>query len=204
MAEQIQALVNEIQQLANTGNRVIIAIAGPPAAGKSTFVETLQQAVAGSVVVPMDGFHLDNSILESRGLLARKGSPATFDALGYYHLIKRLRADDEIVIAPTFDRAADLSRAGAIEIPRSARILLTEGNYLLLNQTPWQSLSELFDLTVKLSVPEAILSERLVQRWLDHGLSAEAALQRAEQNDLPNARLVLEASAKADRIINNF
>ena len=200
----IHELLKQVKGLALSNERVIVAIAGPPAAGKSTFVEQLVQQLDNAVVVPMDGFHLDNVILEKRGLLSRKGSPETFDASAYAHLLQRIKTSNETMYAPVFDRKADLSRASAIEVSPETKVILAEGNYLLLDQAPWQQLQPLFDLTVSLSVPEAVLQQRLLQRWLDHGLTAEAALARAESNDLPNARLVINKSIPADCLINNY
>ena len=201
---EIHELVQQVKALASTNTRLVIAIAGPPAAGKSTFVEQLAQQLEGAVVVPMDGFHLDNGILEKRGLLSRKGSPETFDASAYADLLMRIKQAKETVYAPEFDREMDLSRASAIEISPDAKIILAEGNYLLLDQSPWKQLHPLFDLTIQLNVPMDILQKRLVQRWLDHGLSKGEALLRAKSNDLPNAVLVIEKSIPAECVINNY
>jgi len=200
----LDATISRIQTLAKTSNRIIVAIAGPPGAGKSTLVAEISNSLDGSVVVPMDGFHLDNVILQQREMMTRKGSPASFDADGYYQFISRLKHSSETIYAPIFDRSSDLSRAGAIEIPGTTKIVITEGNYLLLDQAPWNKLAELFDLTVYLDVPSATLRERLINRWLAHGLSAADALKRAESNDLINTNLVVQYSKQADIIIENF
>ncbi len=201
---EVNSLVDQIKFLAETHNRVIVAIAGAPGSGKSTLVAELNKRLSDSVVVPMDGFHLDNIILEERKLMPRKGSPASFDADGYIYLLKRIRGAEETAYAPVFDRRLDLSKAAAIEILKETRIILTEGNYLLLDQAPWNNLAELFDLSVFLEVPEAVLRERLIRRWLDHGLSEEKALARAESNDLPNAELVTQSSISANVVIKDF
>lgn len=203
MLERSQ-LIHKIQLLAESNGRIIVAIAGPPAAGKSTFVDELLHALDSAVVVPMDGFHLDNKILKGRGLMSRKGSPDTFDAPGYAEILKRIKAADETVYAPVFDREADLSRASAIEVTPEAKVILAEGNYLLLDQGPWNRLRPLFDLTIQLNVPEDILQQRLLKRWLDYGLTEGQAMVRAESNDLPNARLVINNSVPAECLINNY
>ena len=201
---ELTRLSARIKELTKNSNRVIVAIAGPPGSGKSTFVEKLKNKLDDAVVVPMDGFHLDNVILEERNLMPRKGSPQSFDAAGYVNLIARLQDNHETVLAPVFDRDKDLSRAGAIEISESTKIVLTEGNYLLLNQAPWNQLDDFFDLTVFLDVPSEILRERLIKRWLDQGLSLEDAVIRAESNDLINASFVSDRSKDSDFRINNF
>lgn len=199
---QVGALADTI--LARLGAaRLIVAIAGAPGAGKSTLAEALWAALndrrAGvAAVMPMDGYHLDNAILDGRGLHARKGSPPTFDVDGLARDLARLRAADRPVILPVFDRDLDLSRAGAREVAPEVPVILIEGNYLLLDQEPWRGLAPLFDLTVFLEVPEAELERRLIDRWLHYGHSPEAARARALGNDIPNARLVAGMSRRAD------
>jgi fructokinase len=200
----ITSLSARIKALAVDSNRVIVAIAGAPGSGKSTFVEKLKNSLDSAVVVPMDGFHLDNVTLQALNLIPRKGSPESFDVDGYISLLSRIKENKGSVFAPTFDRKMDLSRAGAIEIPSHAKVVLTEGNYLLLDQEPWSSLKDIFDLSVYLDVPSEILHERLIQRWLDHGLSFDDAVIRAESNDLINASLVSNHSTNSDFRINNF
>lgn len=178
--------------------RHLIALAGPPGAGKSTLAAALGQALGpDSVVVPMDGFHLDNHLLIPRGLLARKGAPETFDAAGLLALLQRFAAGGAAPY-PVFDRTLDLSRAQAGEVTAAHRFIIVEGNYLLLDQPVWRDMAALWSLAIRLKVPEAELERRLVARWLDHGLDADAALARAQGNDLPNARLVLTGSLPGD------
>lgn len=178
--------------------RFIVAIAGPPGAGKSTLAAQVVSALGpGARLVPMDGFHYDNAVLEPRGLLPRKGAPETFDAEGFLSLMRRLRAGEAAAI-PVFDRGADLARAGADLVTKEDRILVVEGNYLLLDEEPWRDLTALFDLTVMIEVPQDELERRLVARWLTHGLPVAAARARALTNDLPNARRVVTGSCPAD------
>jgi pantothenate kinase len=183
-----------------TDGRVLIAIAGPPGAGKSTLAAALADQVAGAAVVPMDGFHLDNMVLEQRGLLARKGAPESFDAAGFLNMVTRLKRGEEVVI-PVFDRARDIAIAGARVIGPEQRVLLIEGNYLLLDRAPWNGLAGCWDLTIGIEVPLPELEARLVQRWRDHGLMQAAAVARAMGNDIPNAQLVVAGSVSADLVI---
>lgn len=190
-------LASLILKRAEGSQRFLVALAGPPGSGKSTLAVSLADAIPASRVVPMDGFHYDNAILIQRGLLPRKGAPDTFDAEGFVNLVRRLRSPGEVAI-PVFDRAADLSRAGADVVVPQDRILIIEGNYLLLDEPRWNGLVGLFDLTVYLDVEESELERRLVQRWLDHGLAPDAARARALGNDIPNARLIAARSRPAD------
>lgn len=183
--------------------RVVVAIAGAPGSGKSTLAHDLAGRLGpDAAVLPMDGFHLDNTRLEPLGLLARKGAPQTFDAAGFVRLVGALRGADAVPY-PTFDRARDITVPGGGEIAPTTRFVLVEGNYLLLRTPPWSDLKALFDLTVFLNVPEPVLKSRLVARWLEHGLSPDEALARAQGNDMINARLVLDGSAVADFTVVN-
>lgn len=202
----LESLPYAIKSRLRDDGRLIVAIAGAPASGKSTLAEDLCAAInhggkTPAVIVPMDGFHLDNAVLDARGLRSRKGAPQTFDCIGFAALLRRLRADDGEVVIPLFDRSLDLARAGASVVGPQHRILLVEGNYLLLNSDPWRQLKPLFDMSVYLDVPTAELERRLIQRWLDYGHSPEDARKRALSNDLPNAEVVVTTSAPADYIL---
>lgn len=189
--------------------RTIIAIAGPPASGKSALAETVVQkinresdaALPEVALLPMDGYHLDNHILDSRGLLARKGAPETFDAYGFCEAVKRLSLSQEELFFPRFDRQMDLAVANSIAIHPETQVILVEGNYLLLKSHPWSSLRDVFTHTIFLCPPLDVLQERLIQRWITHGLDPDAAKQRATGNDLPNAELVLRESRDADFVL---
>lgn len=184
--------------------RVLIALAGPPGAGKSTLADALVQRLntsspeAPAVVVPMDGFHYDNLILEARGLRGRKGAPETFDASGFLALLHRLRDVTNDVAIPVFDRSMDLSRASARMIEPRHRLLVVEGNYLLLDRPVWRDLRPLFDMTIFLKPTLATIEERLIQRWLDHGYQRDEAITKARGNDLANAEVILAESGPAD------
>jgi len=198
----MSGLTETVLDRARSAERVIVAIAGPPGAGKSTLAEALRAKVAAAghwvAVVPMDGFHFDDGVLADRGLLPRKGAPETFDVAGYRHLMGRLRARESDVAIPVFDRATEIARAGAAIVPAETRIVLTEGNYLLLDEEPWAGLAGMFDLTVSLKVPLDELERRLIDRWLNLGYSYGRAREKALSNDIPNARRVVAGSRRAD------
>ncbi len=187
--------------------RRLVAVVGPPGSGKSTLAAAVAAHLdsmrpGSAAVIPMDGFHYDNTVLEARGLRALKGSPASFDVDGLRHLLARLREGQEPETAiPLFDRAADLARAGAGIVPASARYLIVEGNYLLLNSPPWNDLARYFDLTVMLEVPRDTLEERLLGRWRGLGLSEDEARSKVEDNDLPNVDYTLSHSRAADLVL---
>lgn len=191
-------VLEAITGLGAQDTRTLVGIAGPPGSGKSTLAARLAARLGPqAAVLPMDGYHLDNATLEQRGLLHRKGAPQTFDAAGFVQLVRALR-DGETVPYPTFDRAADRTVPGGGCIARDTRIVLIEGNYLLLDTPPWSALKPLFDLTVFLDVPTDVLRARLHARWRTHGLSPDQAAARADGNDMLNVALVQASSARAD------
>lgn len=187
----IAAVLDRIAALPAPSLRHLVAIAGPPGSGKSTLAAALAQALGPSAAaVPMDGFHLDNALLDSRGLRHRKGAPETFDADGFVLAMRRLASEPDVIL-PVFDRDRDIAIAGRIEVAARHRVVLVEGNYLFLDQPPWRDLGGLWSLCVFLNPGLPELRRRLVRRWRDHGLAQAEAEARAEDNDLANAARVL-------------
>ncbi len=204
----VSALVELIANRVHDSKRHLVAIAGPPGAGKSTLADDLLTAISGSgescAVVPMDGFHLDNAILKAKGLLDKKGAPETFDAWGFVHQIKRLSTGEDDVYVPVFDRDRDLAVAGAACIDANANIILVEGNYLFLNSAPWDQLGAYWHTSLFIDPGMPVIEQRLKQRWLDQGLTLEQSNTRVQANDIPNAKTVLQHSdsASTDVIID--
>jgi pantothenate kinase len=180
--------------------RRIVGVTGAPGAGKSSYAAKLATQT-GAVVVPMDGFHLSNDELRRLGRLERKGAPDTFDAAGYVALLRKLRTDPGPVRAPAFDRRAEAVVPNAITVPPGVDVI-TEGNYLLLDEPPWDAVRPLLDEAVYVEVPERLRIERLVARHVEHGRTADQARERAERgSDAANARLVRATRHRADRVI---
>ena len=189
------------------GERRIVAIAGAPGSGKSTIAEELDRRLneidpGSTALLPMDGYHYDDEVLTPRGWQARKGAPHTFDVGGYGAALRRLKANDEATVAvPRFDRDIEIARAGAILIEQSVRLIVTEGNWLLLDDEPWPTLRPWFDRTALVVADMETLEARNRQRWVDYDFTEAAIKAKLEDNDLPNVRLVYEHSAEPDWII---
>ena len=195
--------------IARAGNlpRLMVAVAGPPGSGKSTLADSLRDAlmVAGesAVVVPMDGFHFDDIILNRRGHRPRKGAPWTFDVAGFEVLLKRIRAREPDIAIPVFDRTMELSKAAADIVNATDRFMIIEGNYLLLKSEPWNRLKPLFDVSLFLDVSLDEIERRLTGRILAHGHDAAYAKHWIESNDMLNVREVIANSADPDIRIAN-
>ena len=196
-----QAVAERMRALPE-GRRCLIAIAGPPGAGKSTLAAALVQELAPmAALVPMDGFHFDNDTLKARGLRNRKGAPETFDLEGLSGLLERLVREDEVAI-PSFDRVLDKVVGSSALVRAGHRWVIVEGNYLLLDEPGWRDLARLWDLAVYLDESHDVLEERLVHRWLDLGLTLDDAQAWALGNDSPNARRVAAARLPADLVLS--
>lgn len=185
--------------------RFLLGITGPPGSGKSTLAHRLaatmleQRGPGSAVVAPLDGFHLSNETLESLGLVSVKGAPQTFDAPAFLASLRRLR--DEAAPAvywPDFDRSAEQTIPDAISIGPTARLVVVEGNYLLLEQPAWHEVRELLDQVWYLEVPVDVLRRRLIERHMAHGRSEADAVRHVDESDLVNAQLVGRTKHLAD------
>lgn len=186
------------------GRRVLLGIVGAPGAGKSTAAAALASLnPADHKQVPMDGFHLADQALSGLGLLDRKGAPETFDAHGYAALLSRLRgAPGHTVYAPAFERALEQPLANALPIPASASLLITEGNYLLLDAPGWREARAQLNEVWFLDVAPDVRRRRLIARHILFGKDPAAAEEWVRRVDEPNAALVTATRESADRILD--
>jgi pantothenate kinase len=203
-----ETFVERARALASGGRRAILGITGAPAAGKTTLAEELVAAIATSsppgwvAHVPMDGFHLADVELVRLGLRDRKGAPDTFDALGYAALLRRLREDrDDMIYAPGFERVIEQPIAGAIPVARDARLIVSEGNYLLVGEPRWTQVRSLIDEVwyADLDRPERL--RRLVDRHMRFGKDEATAIAWATGTDELNAEVVAATRGRADLLV---
>ena len=192
-----------LREMLKTGSRIILGLVGPPGAGKSTVGLALRDAFRDiSQIVPMDGFHLANVELSRLGRAGRKGAPDTFDSAGYVDLLKRLRAQspDEVIYAPEFRREIEEPIAGAIPIFPETQLLITEGNYLLLDEGHWKKVPAYLDEVWYVDVDDALRIERLAARHQQFGRSRDEAIAWVNNTDEPNARLIATGKLRADLV----
>lgn len=200
-----EELVSTILARSAGAQRFIVAIAGPPGAGKSIASTRLAEMLpeGQSAIIQADGFHYDNALLDALGRRQRKGAEDTFDCRGLEITLERLRSMEADVVVPVFDRELDVSRACAGSVAKDTRYILVEGNYLLLNRQPWAGLAKFFDFLVFVSWPRTELERRLLERWTDLGHTMDAARNWVTTNDLPNVDIVRQHSRTADFVLSS-
>jgi pantothenate kinase len=206
-------LVDRARALVADGGRAVLGITGAPGAGKTTLAQELLAALAAApppglpayqwvAHVPMDGFHLADVELDRLHRRDRKGAPDTFDALGYASLLRRLHEDvDEMIYAPGFERTLEQPIAGTIGVPRAARLIVTEGNYLLLTEDGWSGVRPMLDQVWYVDLDPAERLRRLVHRHIRFGKDASSALAWATGTDEHNAAVIAATKGRADLVV---
>ena len=202
--EPLAAVVERARALVRPGPRTLLGITGAPGAGKSTLAAALGAALgSGAAIVGMDGFHLADAELARLDRRARKGAPDTFDSFGYAALLARLRdRTDPVVYAPAFDRRLEEPIGSAVAVGRDVPLVVTEGNYLLLEGDGWPAARRTIDVVWFLDLPEHARVERLANRHAEFGMPLAAAYERATSgSDATNAALVATTRSRADLVL---
>lgn len=192
-----------LQSRLNTGRRFLLGLVGAPGSGKSTLARALCEHLGGAAqLVPMDGYHLANVQLQRLGRAQRKGAPDTFDSHGYVSLLRRLRAPEDgvTVYAPDFRREIEEPIANAIAVEPQVPLIVTEGNYLLMDEPGWRDVRGLLDEVWYVEEDEALRLQRLIARHEAFGRAAEDARSWVAQTDEPNARRIEATRARAHRV----
>jgi pantothenate kinase len=196
-------LIDRLRAFASTSRRTIVGVCGPPGAGKSTLAHQLVTALgATAALVPMDGFHLANRVLEDLGIAERKGAPETFDVDGYAAVLGRLaNQEDAVVYVPEFRRDLEESLAGSMAVPREVPLVITEGNYLLMRDHAWRRARAHVQEVWYLEVDDHVRRQRLQARHRQFGRTAAQARAWAERVDEPNARAIAATAPYADLVV---
>ena len=207
--DDFDAVVRRAGAVAARGGRRLIGVAGTPGAGKTTLAAALVRALnrdspvgpSWAVHVPMDGFHLADVELGRLGRLGRKGAPDTFDADGYAALLERIRVADETVYAPAFDRDVEQPVAGAIPVLPESRLVVTEGNYLLLDEPGWRRARAALDEVWFCELDDDERRRRLVDRHVRFGKTLPEAQAWVADVDEPNAVAISATRPAADAVV---
>ncbi len=198
----VEQAVQRATAMAAAG-RTVLGIAGCPGAGKSTLSAAIAGRVASSVIVPMDGFHMLNEDLVRLGRRNRKGAPDTFDVAAYVAQLAKIRGQDRRPItAPRYDRAASAPVPDAITIGPDVALVITEGNYLLLNEAPWDAVRPLLDEVWFVVVDDAVRVPRLIARHIEFGKSPDEAREWVWRSDEANAVIVATTCDRADVVVH--
>ena len=202
------ALADLDARLAGQSHLVMAGLAGPPGAGKSTVARQVARILghrgAPACVVPQDGFHLSHRQLDRQGLLGAKGTPPTFDVAGFVNLLRRIRAlgPRDVVYVPEYDRHLHEPVAARGRVDAATRVVLVEGNYLLLDAGPWDQVRDLLDVTWYLDAPPAFRDERLLHRHTSGGRTADDARTWIDTVDHANTVLIETTRDRADFVLD--
>jgi pantothenate kinase len=202
----IDTITRHLERRLAHGERCLVGITGPPGAGKSTLTNELAGRFDPQPpIVGMDAFHLAHEYLESVDLVHRKGAHYTFDAWGYVAMIRRIarQSPDEVVYAPRFDRSIEDSISASVAVTIDDRLVLTEGNYLLLDIHPWNELRNLLNLTIYVDLAEEVRLQRLIDRHIEFGKTRDHAERHVHESDQVNALLVAGSREYADFVVDH-
>ena len=193
-------LLDVVRSRMDASSRVLLGLAGPPGSGKSTMADFLG-AELGAVVAPMDGFHRTNDELERLGLRDRKGAPETFDADAFVRRVREVADAAHDVAWPRFDRIADEPVDDGFAVPADAPLVIVEGNYLLLDDAPWNAVPPLLDDVVFTTLDAQIRIDRLIDRHVAFGRSRAAAVEFVMRSDERNTALVEASRDRATLVV---
>jgi pantothenate kinase len=195
--------IERARTLAMSGRRTLLGITGPPGGGKSTLAQAIADDLGDRArLVGMDGFHLAQAELLRLGRRGRMGAVDTFDATGYVALLRRLRdATEDVVYAPEFRREIEEPINAAVAVPRDVPLIITEGNYLLVDSGPWAQVRDVLDETWYVLQDEETRICQLVARHVEYGKTPQAAREWVARSDQRNAELIATTRQRADTLV---
>jgi pantothenate kinase len=199
----VDEAIERARALVSRGHRTLLGITGPPGGGKSTLAQAVVEELGDrAALVGMDGFHLAQAELVRLGRRDRMGAVDTFDAAGYVALLRRLRAaDEEVVYAPEFRRSIEEPIAGAVAVPRDVPLVITEGNYLLVDSGPWAEVRDLLDEAWYVVQDEETRLRLLIARHVEFGKEPAFAREWVMRSDQVNAELIETTRSRADALV---
>ncbi len=206
--DALRFLITHGKALAMRNQRVALGIAGGPGVGKSTLalelVESLNAEAPGfAAYVPMDGFHMKQAKLEELGTAKDKGMPHTFEGAAFADFLDQLRGTKGPISGPGYSRKIEDVVENAFTVAAEVKLLVVEGNYLLLSTAPWWRVKPLLDSAVFIDLPRETVRERLLSRHAAEGLfSEERNREHVERVDLANYDLVKRSRPRADIAID--
>ncbi|MBD8065739.1 nucleoside/nucleotide kinase family protein [Devosia sp. PTR5] len=208
--EALARLVPHILEMESAahGQRIAIGLAGGPGSGKSTLATELVAMInavhpGSAALVPMDGFHMKHAKLEAMGQTDYKGAPHTFEGAAFVSFLHHLKRARTSVNGPGYSRKIEDTVDDAFTVGEEVRVLVVEGNYLLLTEGPWAGVKPELDYSVFIHVPRETVRARLMKRHGEEGLFTEERNRaHIERTDLPNYDLVDASKDRADVVID--
>lgn len=209
----MQIIINKIEDALerfknlseSSDQRIIIGVVGKPGSGKSTLTSYLLDNLLKekAVLVPMDGYHLSNKLLAEYKKADRKGAYDTFDSKGYSELLKRIKFDNESdIYFPIFHREIEESIVAEGVVPKECKLILTEGNYLLLDKHGWENVKSYLTQSWYIQIEDDLRWSRLMDRSIKYGRSPEIAYKWTHGSDEINAQVVETTQKFADVLLN--